>query len=47
MEGKMNGKGDFKKRINILMYVEGKNEIRTNFFYGGRVGSLRFIKSTD
>ena len=47
MEGKMNGKVDFKKRINILMYVEGKNEIRTNFFYGGRVGSLRFIKSTD
>lgn len=48
MEGKINSEVDFEgKKLDIIMYVEGKTEIRTNFFYGSRVGSIVLIKSEN
>jgi len=47
IKGNINGREPSKKRVNILMYVEGMSEIRTNFFFGGRVGNLKLIKMAE
>lgn len=47
INGNINGLEHTKKRINILMYVEGKTEIRTNFYLGGRIGNLTLVKIAE
>jgi hypothetical protein len=46
LEGKIHDSLDFKKKISILMYVEGKEKTWTNFYYGGRVGGVTLTKET-
>jgi hypothetical protein len=46
LEGKINSDSDFsRKYFDIIMYVEGKTEIRTNFFYGRRIGGVTLNKT--
>ena len=47
IKGNMNGQENTKKRINVLMYVEGKTEIQTDFYFGGRVGNLTLVKIAE
>ena len=48
LEVKLNNNFDFTRdQFDIIMYVEGKTEIRTNFFYGSKVGGGILRKSND
>jgi len=47
IKGNINGQEISKKRVNILMYVEAKTEINTNFYFGGRVGNLKLLKISE
>lgn len=45
LEGKINKESGLKRKyIKIIMYVRDKNEVRTNYFYGGRVGGVTLKK---
>ena len=45
LEGKLNDEKKLKRKyMKIIMYVGDKNKVRTNFFYGRRVGRVTLRK---